>query len=167
MKYQLPHFEEIDLTQVNEYYEAKIELNGQEIRIDLNFEKHQLEAKSFDIIKGFLEKIELQNTKNRTFIDADFKDENGDTIREYLEFHTEELKEELSEIINFDDQGNSPEQQLMEKLKLVRMGFYPDGKYGSESFVIFDYTVDRTITDQLIVVNIGKEGELLNLAWES
>ena len=167
MKYQLPHFEEIDLTQVNEYYEAKIELNGQEIRIDLNFEKHQLEAKLFDIIKGFLEKIELQNTKNRTFIDADFKDENGDTIREYLEFHTEELKEELSEIINFDDQGNSPEQQLMEKLKLVRMGFYPDGKYGSESFVIFDYTVDRTITDQLIVVNIGKEGELLNLAWES
>lgn len=55
----------------------------------------------------------------------------------------------------------------LKKLKLGRIGFYPDGKYGTESFAVFDYIVDRELSNQIIVVNIDKKGNLINLAWES
>lgn len=167
MKYKLPHFEEIDLTQLNEYYNVEIEQKGHKIGIDLNFEGKKIETQLFDQIKSIIENIESEDLKNRAYITSDFNDENGDTVKEYLEFHIEELAEELSGIVNFEDKSNSPDEQLMEKLKLGRIGFYPDGKYGSESFVVFDYIVDRELSDQIIVVNIDKNGELINLAWES
>ncbi len=167
MKYKLPHFQEIDLTQLDEYYNVEIEQKNEKIRIDLNFEGKEIEAKLFDKIKKVIESIESENSKNRAYITFDFNDKNGNTVKEYLEFHTEELAEELSEIVNFKDKSISPEKQLMNKLKLDRIGFYPDGKYGSESFVVFDYVVDREMSDQIIVVNIDKDGKFLNLAWES
>ncbi|MGH1335160.1 MAG: DUF2004 domain-containing protein [Aureispira sp.] len=167
MKYKLPHFEEIDLTQLDEYYNVEIEQKGLKIGIDLNFEKKEIEAQLFDEIKKIIENIESEDSKNRIYITSDFKDENGDTVKEYLEFHIEELAEELSGIINFEDKSSSPEKQLLEKLKLGRIGFYPDGKYGTESFVVYDYIVDRELSDQIVVVNIDKEGKLINLAWES
>ena len=43
MKYKLPHFKEIDLTQLEEYYNVEIEQKGQKIRIDLNFERKAIE----------------------------------------------------------------------------------------------------------------------------
>ena len=167
MKYKLPHFEEIDLTQLDKYYNVEIEQKGQKIGIDLNFAGKEIDAQVFDEIKKIIESIESEDSKNRTYISFDFKDKNGGTVKEYLDFHIEELAEELSEIVNFEDKSNSPDKQLMEKLKLGRIGFYPDGKYGSESFVVFDYIVDRELSDQIIVVNIDKDGKLLNLAWES
>ena len=167
MKYKLPHFEEIDLTSLDEYYNVEIEQEGLKMGIDLNFEEKEIEADLFDEIKKIIENIESEDSKNRAYITSDFKDENGDTVKEYLEFHIEELAEELSEIVNFEDQSSSPEKQLLEKLKLRRIGFYPDGKYGTESFVVYDYIVDRELSDQIVVVNIDKEGKLINLAWES
>lgn len=165
MKYKLPYFKEIETSQIEESYSVDIKIKDQEIGIGLNFKETQAEAELFDKIKSFLENIEQQDSKNRIFIDADFNNENGDTVREYIEFHTEELS--LSEFIDYKNKIVSPDKQLIEKLKLVNIGFYPDGKYDSEAFAIFDYTIDREITDQLIVVNIDKNGELLNLAWES
>ena len=167
MKYKLPYFEEIDLNQLEEYYNVEIDNKSHKIGIDLNFKAKKIEAQLFDKVKKIIENIESEDSKNRTYITSDFKDENGDAVKEFLEFHIEELAEELSGIVNFEDKSNSPEKQLLEKLKLVRIGFYPDGEYGTDSFIIFDYTVDRELSDQIIVVNVDKEGKLINLAWES
>lgn len=167
MNYKLPYFEEVDLSQLEEYYQVDIEQYGQSISIDLNLKKKKIEAQVFGCIKVLLENIERQDKRNRASINLDFINKDGEIVREYLKFHIEELKEELTEIIDFNDPQNDPKIQLMEKLKLVRIGFYPDGKYGSESFATFDYTVDRKITDELIVVNVDKKGGIMNLAWES
>jgi hypothetical protein len=166
-KYNLPYFKEISINQLEEYYSTDIEYKGNKVQLDLNFKEKQLKSQLFDHIKAFLDHIELHDTKNRHSIAFDYNAENGDTVKEYLEFHVEELLEELAGIINLEDKAVTPEKQLLEKLKLVRIGFYPDGKYGSESFATFDYTIDRAITDQLIVVNTDKKGKLINLAWES
>ena len=167
MKYKLPYFEEIDLTQLEEEYYVEIEQNGQKIDLDLTFEEEEIETEVLDLIKTVLENIDLEDVKNRTYIAANFKDENERTVQEYLAFHIEELGEQLSEIINFEDQSNSLEKQLMEKLKLDRIGFYPDGEYGEEPFVVFDYVVDKSLSNRILVVNINQEGKLLNLTSES
>jgi hypothetical protein len=37
---------------------------------------------------------------------------------------------------------------------LIRIGLYPDGKYGTEYFGVFDYSIeiDGKMSDQLLVV---------------
>jgi len=166
MKYKLPYFPEIDTTIVEEYYVIDIKKNEQAIKIDLNFKNEQIDVKLFDKLQEFIEDIKAQDIKNRTFIKADFRDANGET-KKYLEEHIETIPERLKGIINFEDNTISPEEQLLQKLKLLRIGFYPDKKYDTEVFAIYDYTIDDTITDELLVINLDKEGKLMHISWES
>lgn len=52
-------------------------------------------------------------------------------------------------------------------MKLVRIGLYPDGKYGSDNFAVFDYTINQDLTNQLIVVNTDENGVFEHISWES
>ncbi|MEO1514054.1 MAG: DUF2004 domain-containing protein [Bacteroidota bacterium] len=167
MKYQLPFFGEMDTTKVEEYYKTVIDRNGQDLRLDLNVKENQLATELFDQVKFLLETIDAQDVKNKGFIKDNYKDEEEETVRDYLNEHLEELEDELAEIVDFDNDQLPADLQLLRALKLVRIGFYPDGKYDSASFATYDYTIDEELTDQLIVVNVDKDGKLLDLAWES
>jgi hypothetical protein len=167
-EYTLPHFGQINLTSLDEYYEVEIEFNGNEIKIDLNFENKTIDQPKMDIVKSFIENIDKFDKQNRICINNDYNDEEGDVVKEYITFHIEELdKEELSGLIDFENKTIEPEKQLLNNLKLVRVGLYPDGKYGSSDFGVFDYTIGREISDELIVVNTNESGELDHLSWES
>ena len=166
MKYQLPFFKEIDLANLEEYYQVNAKHNSKEISIDLNFKGKLQRKRSLDSVKGFLEKINQQDIQNTKYILEDYKDENGQ-VKEYLEFHIEELAEELATVINFKDTSISVIEQLLAKLSLVRIGFYPDGKYDTESFAVFDYCIDNELSDQLIVVKTDENGAIIHLDWES
>ncbi len=166
--YKLPFFNEIDINQLEEYYNVEIEYKQHEISIDLNFKGKQTEVSGFDKMRDILGNISRLDEKNKSHITADYLAEDGDTVNEYVEFHLEELGEEgLDGIVDFNNDKISPKQQLINQLKLVRIGFYPDGKYESEVFAVFDYSINTEITDQLIVVNTNEKGEIQNLAWES
>lgn len=167
MNYKLPYFEIIDITQLEEYYFVEIEKNGQKIGLDLNFEEEEVAVQVFDLIKVVLENIDSEDQKNRANIAADYQKGKESMVKEYLKFHIDELTEELAGIVDFEDESRSFEEQLMRKLKLDRIGFYPDGKFGAEPFVVFDYVVDRSFSDQIVVVNIDQAGKLMHLAWES
>ena len=175
-EYLLSPFGQIDLTSLNEEYNAVIELNEKEIRIDINFDKTTIEKSEMDNIKNFIENIDKFDKQNMGFIEKDFNDENGDTVKEYIEFHIEEFeKEELAQLIDYDNKEIAPEKQLLNKLTLERVGLYPDGKYETKYFAVFDYTFEgnvyidgrRTITDQIIVVKTDNNGKLDHLSWES
>ncbi|WP_162687473.1 DUF2004 domain-containing protein [Bradymonas sediminis] len=160
----MPYFEELDLTQLDEYYDVEIKLGSDEIKIDLNFEVEEIDPGSMDLVKRSIEDIESQDAKNRAHISSDFYSESAGTVKSFMKFHIDEIGSALSGIVDFDDTSKSFDQQLMEKLKLVRMGFYPQYSTG---FIVFDYIVGREISDEIVVVNIDRQGELINIAWES
>ncbi len=150
---------------MEEYYDVNIELDGNEIQIDLNFENKTIDTITMDKVKKFIENIEKCDKLNKTYILNDYNDEDGDTVRSYLEHHLEEVeKEELSNLINFDDKTTEPELQLLKKLKLVRVGLYPDNE---DNFAIFDYSIGEEITNYLVVINIDENGQLDYMTMES
>ncbi len=176
--YLLPYFGQIDLDSLKEEYYGEIEFNGKEISVDINFENKSISETKMDIIKNFIENISDYDTQNKTYIENDYNNENGDVVKEYVKFHFEELENELSEhkLIDLNNKKISLENQLLNKMQLERIGFYPDGKYETASFAIFDYTLEgneynsdgrRKITDQIIVVNTDENGKLDNIGWES
>lgn len=167
--FNLPYFEEINSQELQEYYVAKIDLNERKISIDLNFENNTIDQSAMETIKHFLENIDKFDKQNKTYLENDFKIEDGQTL-EYIEYYFDELEQdEISTIINIHDTSTSKEILLLNELKLKRIGLYPDGKYNTDYYAVFDYSIDidGEPCDQLLVVKTDKIGDLDHIAWES
>ncbi|MFD2942144.1 DUF2004 domain-containing protein [Flavobacterium notoginsengisoli] len=164
--YLLPHFGLIDPENLNEYYSTIIKLKGKEISIDINFDKTAIDKSLMDVIKSFLENIENYDQQNKQFINDDYTAKDGDTVRGFVTEHVEGYGDDFLVELNIDLNGDK-EKQFMDKLHLVRVGLYPDGKYNASYFAVFDYTVSKELTDQIIAVKTNEKGSLDHLAWES
>ena len=165
MKYTLPYFGELDLTDLEDRYDVSFEFNGEEIDADLNFDEAKIEQKHLDIVKNFLDKLTEFDAKNHQHILNYFRSEKGDTVKEQLSFHLEQIpKDELVGLVDFNDTAVSPEEQLFKAIKLVRVGFYP---HDEEQIVVFDYSIGRNLTDHIIVVDVDKKGNLNYITMES
>jgi hypothetical protein len=164
-EYTLPHFGKLPTENLEDYYDVDIEFNGNEIQIDLNFEDKTIDQSTMDKVKNLIENIDKFDKLNKTYIDNDYNDEDGDTVKFYLEHHLEEIsQEEISILIDFDDISKEPELQLLTKLKLARIGLYP---HDENNFAIFDYTIGRELTDYLAVIKTDENGQLDYMTMES
>lgn len=169
VNFNFSHFGEINTNNLEEYYCVNFEMNKNLIQTDLNFENKKIEKQLIDKIEYFLKNLVDFDNKNKYYIEKDFKDVVGETF-EYINFYVEELDEnELSEIIDLNNTNTPKNIQLLEKLKLIRIGLYPDGKYGTDSFATFDYSIDINgePCNQLLVVNTDHKGNLNTITWES
>jgi hypothetical protein len=162
----LVYFGQIDVENLEEYYNVKIDFKGTKVALDLNFGNKSIDENLYEVVNVFLGNLVAFDNNNKAFINNDFKD--GGETSEYLSFYLEELDEsELSTIIDAED--NTPEEmQLLNKLRLIRVGLYPDSKYGA-TFAIFDYSIDiyEEPFDYLLVVKTNEQGDLDHITWES
>ena len=159
------YFKEIDIKNIVDYYDTLMEIDGRKINIDLNFETKSISQKELDSINSFLDKIKEFNKNNVESIKNDFKLDVSMTS-DYLNFYLDELDEnELAGIIDIKDTVNKRELLLLEKLRLNRIGVYPEASY----FATFDYSIDidGEPCNQLLVVNVNKNGSLDGITWES
>ncbi len=166
--FEFPHFGQVDLTLLEEYYSIKIEWKGSFLNLDLNFLNKQITQEQAKIIKVFLDNIDNFEIQNKSVIDKDFLEE-GETA-DYINFYLDELDEdELSKIIDNNDKQSSTNNQLLDKLRLIRVGLYPDGKYGADYYGVFDYSIDidGEPCNQLLVVKTNETGDLDHITWES
>jgi len=163
--FTLPYFGSINPASLEEYYEVDIKFEGNEVQIDLNFENKEIDPSKLETLRKFLENIEELDKQNKGYINKDYKDKNGDTVKFYLEHHLEEIDEEtLSSLIDFNNKSIEPEKQLLSKLHLIRIGLHPDN---DEAFAIFDYSIDPEFTNYLVVIHTDKNGKLDYMTMES
>ncbi|WP_433815939.1 DUF2004 domain-containing protein [Flavobacterium johnsoniae] len=167
-KFSFTHFGEIDINNLEEYYDISIELNSEEIKLDLNFSENTIDLDAATIINNFIANIHNYDLENKITIEKEYNNKEASSVKDYIKYHIEELdKNVLSKFIDFDNKSVEPEKQLLKKLKLIRVGLYPDVADESENFAVFDYTIDSEITDELIVVNSDKNNTFGNVTWES
>lgn len=165
----LPHFELINSQELKEYYVTEIDLNGRKTSIDLNFENNSINKEGIETIKTFLDDINKFDKQNKAYISNDFKEGDGET-KDYINFYFDDLEQdEISNIIDIHDLSAPKEILLLNKLKLNRIGLYPDGKYNTEYYAVFDYSIDINgkPCEQLLVVKTNEKGKLDHIAWES
>lgn len=148
-------FKQIDSNKLQEHFDTWLEVHNESVMFDLNFESDKIASSILDKAKELVKNIEVQDKKNLEFINYNFNAEKKGIVREYLTFHLEELEEEL---------GNISAEDLLNRLKLNRVGFYPDSK---GVFAVFDYSFDRDISDELIVVRTDENGKLISIDTES
>lgn len=161
-KKNLTYFGEVEINSPEEYIEGKVLIDNRLVKLDLNF---------YDGVpkRNWVEEYEeyilhfLQHKKNvETAFMTDYED--GEETKEYVDFHLEELdSSEIDKILENTNASKSKEERLLSALQLVRVGFYP----GGENYAVWDYTIGRDITDQLVVVNTDNKGEIRYVTMES
>lgn len=169
LNYDLPYFGQININELSDYQQTIINLEGENLRIDLNLKNKTINQNDIGVVKIFLQNIIKFDKQNLIFIEKDFNEKEGETS-DYIEFYLNELDdEELSNIIDIENIGVTRELQLLRKLKLVRIGIYPDREYGVGYFGVFDYSIyiDGEPCNQLLVVNVTEKGDLDHITWES
>ncbi|GAA3220914.1 DUF2004 domain-containing protein [Dactylosporangium siamense] len=70
----------------------------------------------------------------------------------------------IRDYLDFDGSDNLPQapEPFLAALHLVRIGLYPD-----EPAAVFDYTLGRDLTDQLVAVTFDGHGTVTGVAVES
>lgn len=133
--------------------------------MDLNFDNNWIDPARLETVKHFIENIRIHDLHNKGLIKADYEDEKGDTVKDYLAHHLEELgKEELDSLIDPRSKKSDHEKLLLQKLQLVRVGIYPDSE---NQFAIFDYSIGQELTGYLVVINTDENGNLEHMTMES
>ena len=162
---KLPHFGTLDAGSLEEYYDVDIDFNGLEIQIDLNFENNAIDVQRLETSKQFIENLRIHDLSNKKYIEDDFSNKAGDTVRFYLENHLEELgTDDLEGLIGKGTKTADQPRLLLKKLHLVRVGLYPDSK---DQFAIFDYSIGKELTNYLVVINTDENGNLDYMTMES
>jgi hypothetical protein len=160
--YTLPYFGELNLEDLEEYYDVEIDFDDRKIELDLNFGDKTIDPARLDVVRHFIDNLDKYNSKNYAAIKSDFKD--GDTVEEYINHHMDIGEDGLSTIIDFANKKISPEKQMLSKIHLVRVGIYPEGE---DQFAIFDYSIGRELTQYLIVLFTDEKGKLDYMTMES
>lgn len=159
---KLQYFGELDQNALEDYYFTEIETDGYQIKMDLNFKYPSIAEDRLLKVNALLEKLPEFVSKLKGFIHDDFK--KGTDVQEYLDFHIEEIGEELTPLLSKADQNLSEDEQLLSVLNLRRIGFYPDK---DDSFTISDFETDPEISQYLLVVNTTIDQELHFITMES
>ncbi len=162
---KLPYFGQIDPTSLEEYYNVGIPFQDKEIQIDLNFDNKTIDPKRLDLVKHFIENIRIYDLNNKGYISNDYNNEEGDTVKSYLEHHLEELgQEELSKLIDLNSKTSDHKNQLLKRLHLIRVGIYPDN---ATLFATFDYSIGQEMTNELVAIFTDENGNFDGMAIES
>ena len=160
-----PDFAEIDLKKIEDYYDWTLKFGNRKINLDINFETESTNQSELNQILKFVNRIPEFDNQNRNYIKADFEQDVSMTS-DYLNFYLDELDEsELAGIIDLKNRKKTRNSLLMEQLNLTRVGIYPQASY----FATFDYSIDidGEPCNQLLVLNINKDGTLDYITWES
>ena len=163
--YTLPYFGNIDLKNLDDYYDVDVDFNGSKIQMDLNFDHKNIDIERLEKVMQFIHNLDQYNEQNKKHIEQDYFNDDKDTVNTYVEWHLEEIgKDELADVIDLQNQSTSLQIQLIHALKLVRVGLYPDT---TDKFAIFDYSIGRDLTDDLVVIFADENGQMDYMTMES
>lgn len=151
--YHSSTFGKINLDQLKDCYETEVEVGGKIISLDLNFTTVKTTAPLVQVIDDFLAELPQYVRKARQAIEEDFH--NSGETREHIEFHLEEVEDEIGALIENADQTLTKEEQVLSIMYLKRIGFYPETE--DKVLAIFDHTISEDLVDQLVVVVFAKD----------
>ena len=157
----IKYFKNVDFN--SDYLETTIEFQNREIQLDINSDAVLGENTWVKEYEEYISKLETFKEKIDKEIIKDF--ENDGITKEWVDYHSEELMESIEENGTLDSRDkNLPiDRQILSALKLNRIGIYP--KY--EDYAVWDYILDDEISDEILVIVTDKNGEIVDITWES
>lgn len=147
------------------HWQFELPMRGGDVSVDINSDEDAFTRGMLEEIKDFIADAAGFDEIARDVLKGEFTDKPEGTVGTYLSHHAEELSEkDLLRIFGITDPDDLDIQHLLEALTLERIGLYP----GAEDMVaVFDYILDREVTDYILAVEFNGDGEVLRISMDS
>ncbi len=159
-KINILHFGEMDLNELEDYYESQIDFKGQILNLDLNLDDGIPSASWSEDYTNYINQLDSIHQNIRNSIKKYYPEEG--MVKEFYTYHLEEVYDDVEEELKNADKSLSREDQLLSILSLQRIGFYFD----EQNFATWDFMLGD-FSDQILVIITDKDGEILDITWES
>lgn len=122
--------------------------------------ENEIDENYLKLAQSILTDLEKFDKENSLLLEKEFDNKEDTTVYEFLEFHLEEMSEELLDIIDKDATDSENLQKLLHALELCGISFHDDQ-------IVPDYVLkDRFFSDQVLGIYTNKNGQQ-SIAWES
>lgn len=115
-------------------------------------------------IEPIIDQLPVYSDRARSYLLAELSNNNG-VIDFFINYHKDELGDELAEFFNLNDVAQLTSQHLVERLLLNNIVIYLDKNKGIR--VVFDYMVNPEMSDEILVVSCDLNGVITDLSHES
>jgi hypothetical protein len=149
------YFGEIDLDRLEEWYDTEIELHKNTVEISITVStKVKVDTANIQAVDDFIDELKSDERHIRQIIYHDFK--KGGETKTYIDLQVDGLeKEDIADLIEGADKSLNDKEKLLSVLHLLRIIFYPEQE--DNTFAVLDYTIDKELTDDLLVFVINKD----------
>ena len=156
-------FGKVDSKNVEEYYDGSVKVDGKDVDVDLNFESESVDHDLVKNVGSVISNILEFAHQAWSAISDDWElGAESETARFYLQHHLDELSEE--EVVKLFGTSSVDKSVFFKALSLVRIGLYPED---DEMFTVFDIQLSQELTDYLMSVSIGSDGQVTGISFES
>lgn len=158
--FELPFFGKIDIENItDEQNYFSIDFQGREITLGW-YAEEEIDEAYFQLAQSILTDLEKFDKENRALLEKEFENKEDTTVYDFLEFHLDELSEELLDIIDTNATKSENLQKLLHALDLCDISFH-------DNEIVPDYVLkERFFSDQVLGIYTTKKGER-RIAWES
>ena len=144
------------------YFSNEVKLGTRNVSISINLEDGYLSNEIVnELISFFNNLMEIKKNLDKEIL-YDFR--KGYEVNDYIDFHLENIDEEIETIIGKEKDLQKIKEKLLSKIQLDKIHIYPSNL---EDYVVFDYSIEENTFNHVIVFTVNEQGSINSIGMES
>lgn len=166
MELSIPVLGKVDFAPAPDgHWALQLDYVGRPVRLDFNVDGEMLTQGAVDAVAGFVGGLAAHDGLAGNAIRDEYDHGSEDTVQLYVTHHLEQFDATaLRQCFGVDDRQAVSPDLFLSKLRLRRVGLYPDN---ADQCAIFDYTIGEALTDYVIAVGFDSGGKVVAVEMES
>ncbi|WP_439592515.1 DUF2004 domain-containing protein [Microbacterium sp.] len=143
------------------FWSETVELGDQAVTVDLTApDQDDVSEAALDVAAGLISGLEQidRNARNAMVNELDNR---TSEVTEYILQQQEELGEELEDVLV--DISGDVQIDVIRSLSLMSMTILADELGGQDPFAVLEYALEPDSADDVLLVNIGSDGDVLSV----
>ena len=143
------------------FWSENVDLGDQSVTVDLTApDQDDVSEAALDVAAGLVSSLEAIDRSARNAMVSELDDRTSEVI-EYILQQQEALGEDIEEMLV--DISGDVHIDIIRSLQLMSMTILADEHGGSEPFAVLEYALDPDATDDVLLVNLGSDGDVLSV----
>ncbi|WP_442575990.1 DUF2004 domain-containing protein [Microbacterium sp. F51-2R] len=143
------------------FWSENVDLGDQSVTVDLTApDQDDVSEAALDVAAGLVSSLEAIDRSARNAMVSELDDRTSEVI-EYILQQQEALGEDIDEMLV--DISGDVHIDIIRSLQLMSMTILADEHGGSEPFAVLEYALDPDATDDVLLVNLGSDGDVLSV----
>lgn len=143
------------------FWSENVELGDQTVTVDLTApDQDDVSEAALDVAAGLVSSLESIDRSARNAMVAELDDRTSE-VTEYILQQQESLGDDIEDMLV--DISGDLHIDVIRSLQLMSMTILADEHGGADPFAVLEYALDPDATDDVLLVNLGSDGDVLSV----